>query len=222
MLKKLVPVFKSDGFTVIGYFFCLLMATCVAMDIPKIAALFQELILLILLIFLLILHKSLIKKKISAKLICKSILWGLSAILIELIVISGVMLITKVSLPSVNTSRIFEIILRNPIFIVYTVLIAPMLEEIVFRYSFFNLTEKVYSKLIKGKYIKFNSKLSWIVCALVTAIIFAGLHADNVVWEYIVISLFFQWLLLRYKDLRVSIIAHITFNLVTLLLLTLA
>ncbi len=218
MLKKLVPVFKSDGFTVIGYFFCLLMATCVAMDIPKIAALFQELILLILLIFLLILHKSLIKKKISAKLICKSILWGLSAILIELIVISGAMLITKVSLPSVNTSRIFEIILRNPIFIVYTVLIAPMLEEIVFRYSFFNLTEKVYNKLIKWN----NSKLRWIICALETAIIFAGLHGDNVVWEYIVISLFFQWLLLRYKDLRVSIITHITFNLVTLLLLTLA
>lgn len=52
-----------------------------------------------------------------------------------------------------------------------------------------------------------------------TAIIFASLHADIEVWEYVLISLFLQWLLHYYKDIRVCMIAHGIFNLSTLLLL---
>lgn len=186
---------------------------------PKNAALFQEIVLAVLLIIQVLLHKNILIKRIQLKLICKAILWGLAAISIEIIAIIVVILLTKVSLPSVNTSRIFNIIVHNPIFIFYTVLIAPILEELVFRYSFFNLAKNLYEKLNKS--VKRNTKLEWLICALGTAFIFAGLHADNTVWEYVLISILLQWLFHHYRDIRVNMITHVTFNLITILLLLL-
>lgn len=193
-----------------------------ASEFPSKAALFQELLLAVLLVVLLVLHRDLLfkNKKISIKLIGKAILWGLVAIILEIIVIAGFVLFTKTVLPSVNTTKVISIILRNPIFIVYTVIIAPLLEELVFRYSFFNLTVIIYSKLFnRNNQEKHSSVLRWLVCALVTAFMFAGLHADNTVWEYILISVYLQWLFYYYKDIRMSMIAHMVFNLTTLILL---
>lgn len=186
---------------------------------PRNAAIFQEVVLGVLLIIQVLLNKSILVKKIQVKLFCKAVLWGLTAVLIEIIAIIAVILLTKVSVPSANTSRIFNLIVHNPIFIIYTILIAPILEELVFRYAFFNLAKGVYEKLNKS--VDRNTKLEWVFCALVTAFIFAGLHADNTVWEYVLISILLQWLLHHYKDIRINMITHITFNLITILLLLL-
>ena len=55
-----------------------------------------------------------------------------------------------------------------------------------------------------------------IVASLITAFMFALMHNDNSLIDYIVISLYLEALYLHYQDIRVPIIAHLTFNVVTL------
>lgn len=216
MKLKIYLFLRSDGFTVISYFLCLLLATSLVPVVGSKVALVQELLLLGLLLVLIFLHRSTLLRKIDKKLVIKGFLWGLASLLVEGLIIISIILITKVSIPSQNTSGVVTAIKKYPLFIAYTILIAPMVEELVFRDSFFTICSKYLARLLKGK-----NKTVWInaLAALITAFIFAGLHADNAVWEYVLVSLFFQWLFYHYKDIRVSMIAHITFNLSTLSLL---
>lgn len=216
MKHKSYLFLKSDGFTVLSYFFCLLLATSLISVVKNKVAIVQELLLLGLLLLLFFLHRDTLLRKMNKVLVIKSVLWGLGSLLIEGLIIIGIILITKVSMPSQNTSGVIAAIKEYPLFIIYTILIAPTVEELVFRDSFFTICSKYLARFLKGK-----NKNIWInvLAALITAFIFAGLHADNSVWEYVLVSLLFQWLFYHYKDIRVSMIAHITFNLSTLSLL---
>ena len=206
MKHKSYLFLKSDGFTVLSYFFCLLLATSLISVVKNKVAIVQELLLLGLLLLLFFLHRDTLLRKMNKVLVIKSVLWGLGSLL----------MITKVSMPSQNTSGGIAAIKEYPLFIIYTILIAPMVEELVFRDAFFTISKKYLALFLKGK-----RKNTWITifAALITAFIFAGLHADNSVWEYVLISLFFQWLFCRYKDIRVCMIAHIVFNTSTIALL---
>lgn len=183
-------------------------------------ALVQEGLLALLTIALFWLHRDTLWTKLSGKLIGKGILYGLLAMVLEVVVIIGTVLITKVTIVSHNTSTIFNVMKEFPIFALYTVAIAPIIEELVFRQSFFNLCQ-----VISGRFLQSDTKRSktirWCVSAFVTAIIFASLHADVELWEYVLISLFLQWLLHHYQDIRVCMLTHSMFNLSTLILLIL-
>ena len=212
--ERVLALLRGDGFTVFAYFLSLIIASALLPVLGTKIALVQEGLLALLMVLLFLLHRDTLWTKLSGKLVIKSVLYGLLAVLIELVLIIITVLITKVSIQSHNTSAVFSMIKGFPVFALYTVVIAPIVEELVFRQSFFNLCQFINWRIIKS-----SSKRARIISAFVTAIIFASLHADIEVWEYVLISLFLQWLLHHYKDIRVCMIAHGIFNLSTLLLL---
>ncbi len=216
--ERVLALLRGDGFTVFGYFLSLIIASALLPVLGTKIALVQEGLLALLMVLLFLLHRDTLWTKLSGKLVIKSVLYGLLAVLIELVLIIITVLITKVSIQSHNTSAVFSMIKGFPVFALYTVVIAPIVEELVFRQSFFNLCQFINWRIIKSS-SKRARIFKWIISAFVTAIIFASLHADIEVWEYVLISLFLQWLLHHYKDIRVCMIAHGIFNLSTLLLL---
>ena len=128
MKHKIYLFLRSDGFTVISYFLCLLLATSLVPVVGSKVALVQELLLLGLLLVLIFLHRSTLLRKMDRKLVLKGFLWGLASLIVEGLIIISIILITKVSIPSQNTSEVVTAIKKYPLFIAYTILIAPMVE----------------------------------------------------------------------------------------------
>lgn len=154
------------------------------------------------------------KQRLKLRKIFIGIGWGIFAIAAEMLLLFLVSLIVHQQHASLNTSHLLQLISKMPIYIVYVCLIAPILEEIIFRWALFNKVDKQINKLQD-----MNSKVKFVLSASIVGFIFGIFHADNSVFEYLVISIFFQLLLHRYHNIKVPIIAHITYNTGTLLLL---
>lgn len=99
---------------------------------------------------------------------------------------------------SENTHQIIVLAKLNPAFIVIPSLIAPILEEIIFRGILFK---------------RLSSKLPFVVSALISSIIFAYLHGDIPFFlSYLAIGFLFCYLYKRTNSLLVPIITHMLMN----------
>lgn len=144
-----------------------------------------------------------LKRPIDVNLL-KGIGWGLVAWGAVLLVMLGIKVLTNNTVGSSNTGLILHVI------------VAPLLEEIVFRQCLYRRIDTWMTKHWPGML----PKAQFIVAALVVALFFAAMHGDTSLWEYALISLVLQGLYQRYGDLRVSMAAHLVFNLTTLIVLT--
>ena len=81
-----------------------------------------------------------------------------------------------------------------------TLVIAPIVEEIVFR-------ALVYGKLKKG--------MPKVVAAIISALLFAFMHG-NIIWGIytFILGIILVWIYEKFKSLTANIIVHFSFNLV--------
>ncbi|WP_226035510.1 CPBP family intramembrane glutamic endopeptidase [Aquibacillus saliphilus] len=99
---------------------------------------------------------------------------------------------------SQNTMDIMNIARAAPIFIIIVSVIAPILEEIIFR------------KIIFGSIFK---RTNFIIAALASALIFGLVHNDNPhILVYTAMGIVFAYLYVKTKRIIVPIIAHISIN----------
>lgn len=146
----------------------------------------------------------------------KGIGWGLIAWGAVLLVMLGIKALTNNTVGSSNTGLILQMMRKQWLYTVYIVLVAPLLEEIVFRQCLYRRIDTWMTKHWPGML----PKAQFIAAALVVALFFAAMHGDTSLWEYALISLVLQGLYQRYGDLRVSMAAHLVFNLTNLIVLT--
>lgn len=104
---------------------------------------------------------------------------------------------------SENTAQLMEITRIAPMFVIITTLIAPILEEIIFR------------KVIFGALYK---RTNFIIAGLISALIFGIIHREpSHLLIYATMGFVFAFLYIRSKSLTVPILVHITLNGITVL-----
>ncbi|MGN4637462.1 CPBP family intramembrane glutamic endopeptidase [Bacillus cereus group sp. MYBK34-1] len=105
---------------------------------------------------------------------------------------------------SVNTSSNIESVAISPLALLSIVILAPLVEELVFRYAAINI-------LIR----KFNK----IGCILVSSLFFSIMHFDfPFVFGYFLIGLVLAAIYVRTNRLLVSFVVHATMNLIIVML----
>jgi membrane protease YdiL (CAAX protease family) len=103
-----------------------------------------------------------------------------------------------ISPESENTKTFIEIAKITPIFIVVTSIIAPILEEIVFR------------KIIFGSFYR---KFNFWIAAIFSSLVFAAVHWDfSHLLVYTAMGMTFAYLYVKTKRILVPIIAHVAMN----------
>ena len=107
---------------------------------------------------------------------------------------------------SLNTNTLTKIIKEHKIFLLYAVIIAPILEELFFRKTVFGYLYDIFN--VKNKIVKF------IIPAFITGVIFALLHdgLSSLVIIYLMISMLFSFAYLHTKRIITPIIMHVLMN----------
>lgn len=154
--------------------------------------------------------------RLSWKNFVKAIGLGVLPLIVELIFLLIVMQFNNHLIGNSNTSLIVKLLQKNTIYIAYVVIIAPILEEIVFRKSFFHRIDAWLASWVD------NSKWRVGISAFIVATVFAQIHGASIGIIYILLSLYFQFIYLHFSNLEMNIIAHITFNTSTLGLMVMA
>lgn len=154
--------------------------------------------------------------RLSWKNFVKAIGLGVLPLIVELIFLLIVMRFNNHLIGNSNTSLIVKLLQKNTIYIAYVVIIAPILEEIVFRKSFFHRIDAWLASWVD------NSKWRVGISAFIVATVFAQMHGASIGIIYILLSLYFQFIYLHFSNLEMNIIAHITFNTSTLGLMVMA
>lgn len=148
---------------------------------------------------------------ITAKQVLVAILLGLTIIIIEILVDFSAM--TSKHTESTNTALILKSIGKQPLFIIYTVVIAPALEELVFRKSLNNCICTIFDQF------HFPQVLTLIMSGIIATYVFASIHADNHLAFYLLFGAFLQVLYDRVGNIRFTMIIHAIYNLTSLFLL---
>jgi membrane protease YdiL (CAAX protease family) len=106
---------------------------------------------------------------------------------------------------SVNTSSNIESVASiSPLALLSIVILAPLVEELVFRYATINILSRKFNK---------------IVCILVSALFFSIMHFDfPFVFGYFLIGLVLAAIYVRTNRLLVSFVVHATMNLIIVIL----
>lgn len=105
---------------------------------------------------------------------------------------------------SVNTSSNIESVAISPLALLSIVILAPLVEELVFRYAAINILSR---------------KLNEIWCILVSSLFFSIMHFDfPFVFGYFLIGLVLAAIYVRTNRLLVSFVVHATMNLIIVLL----
>ncbi|EOO25114.1 hypothetical protein IIU_06427 [Bacillus cereus VD133] len=105
---------------------------------------------------------------------------------------------------SVNTSSNIESVAISPLALLSIVILAPLVEELVFRYAAINIL---------------NSKFNKIGCILVSSLFFSIMHFDfPFVFGYFLIGLVLSAIYVRTNRLLVSFVVHATMNLIVVIL----
>lgn len=220
-MKQFLPIIKrssfQEWFIVLAYVFVWLAAGVYAVAYPRVGSYVLAVGYTLLLVCILITYRNKMKKP-SMLLILRSILWGTLPLIIELIVLGIVYSFNSKLIGNSNTELILQLLRKQWIYIAYVVIIAPILEEIVFRKCLFH---RLFSWLISFTGYKY-SKVITILSAILVGLVFAQMHGAMVGMTYILLSLFLQYMYLHYKNVWSNIIAHVTFNSMTILLLVIA
>ncbi|MBU5220052.1 CPBP family intramembrane metalloprotease [Bacillus albus] len=164
---------------------------------------------LTLIIFFLIYRKELIKDtKLSIKLSRSSFVWILvGIILVFLAQIIGSMLdksIFQLTTQSANTSNTVAAAAISPVALISIVLLAPLIEEFVFRYAAINILTRRF-------------KQTWSI--LISSLFFSILHFDfPFIFGYFLIGLVLTVVYVRTNRLLVSFVVHASMNLIVVML----
>jgi len=108
-----------------------------------------------------------------------------------------------------HTDILVDLIKQQKWYLCYLALVAPILEELVFRESLY--------ELLKGK-----NRITAIFAAIIVALLFSVIHQDKAWLGYFLVSLFLQWEYVHYQDIRYSMITHGVLNAVSLIIIFLA
>lgn len=155
-------------------------------------------------------------RRLSWKNSVEAIALGLLPLMVELMFLLIVMQFNNHIIGNSNTSLIVKLLQKNIIYVAYVVIIAPILEEIVFRKSFFHRVDAWLASWVD------NPKLRVGISAFIVATVFVQMHGASIGIIYILLSLYFQFIYLHFSNLEMNIIAHITFNTSTLGLMVMA
>ncbi len=164
---------------------------------------------LTLIIFFLIYRKELMKDtKLSIKLSRSSFVWILvGIILVFLGQIIGSMLdksIFQLTTQSANTSNTVAAAAISPIALISIVLLAPLVEEFVFRYAAINILTRKF-------------KQTWSI--LISSLFFSIMHFDfPFIFGYFLIGLVLAVVYVRTNRLLVSFVVHASMNLIVVTL----
>ncbi|MDI6504992.1 MULTISPECIES: CPBP family intramembrane glutamic endopeptidase [Bacillus] len=164
---------------------------------------------LTLIIFFLIYRKELMKDtKLSIKLSRSSFVWILvGIILVFLGQIIGSMLdksIFQLTNQSANTSNTVAAAAISPIALISIVLLAPLVEEFVFRYAAINILTQKF-------------KQTWSI--LISSLLFSIMHFDfPFIFGYFLIGLVLALVYVRTNRLLVSFVVHASMNLIVVTL----
>lgn len=119
----------------------------------------------------------------------------------------GVLLIRSLfGMPQVsqNTTEILKMINKAPVFVVYAVVLAPIMEELVFRKTIFGVGRRIINP---------------IGAALISSLLFGLAHNDNrFLIIYSGIGLVLCWLYNRTGSIKVTMLAHALLNGITIAL----
>ena len=98
---------------------------------------------------------------------------------------------------SQNTKAIVLLVKTSPWFLFAVTVAGPIMEELVFRFSLLHL---------------FQEKLSWLMSALLSSVLFALLHQDGHYLLYTGLGFFFCWLYRQTKSIVTPMLVHIGMN----------
>ncbi|MEZ2324944.1 CPBP family intramembrane glutamic endopeptidase [Bacillus pacificus] len=105
---------------------------------------------------------------------------------------------------SVNTSSNIESVAISPLALISIVILAPLVEELVFRYAAINILSRKFNK---------------IGCILVSSLFFSIMHFDfPFVFGYFLIGLVLAAIYVRTNRLIVSFVVHASMNLIVVML----
>ncbi|WP_295730188.1 CPBP family intramembrane glutamic endopeptidase [uncultured Limosilactobacillus sp.] len=208
---------QYDWLVMISYLSIFFLCSGLALPLGKVTSYIMSIAYTLLLIILGYINRKKLFTKISCRTVGMGILWGLIGVGIEMGSILLVLILHHVSIRSLNTTNILSLVKQLPAFIIYVVFVAPLLEELVFRQSMYERIKPWFDIHAAS----FNSKTRFTLAAVCVGFIFAMVHSDSTVFEYIMISVLLQVIYHHYKDIRVSMITHLTFNLATIICLLL-
>lgn len=142
--------------------------------------------------------------------ILKGIGWSLALLTVEIILLAFAVNINRNNMVSnQHTDILVDLIKQQKWYLCYLALVAPILEELVFRESLY--------ELLKGK-----NRITAIFAAIIVASLFSVIHQDKAWLGYFLVSLFLQWEYVHYQDIRYSMITHGVLNTVSLIIIFLA
>lgn len=141
--------------------------------------------------------------------VSQAILWSVLGVFMAFIAqgVAGAIeeYVFGISEGSENTAQIMGITLATPLFMIIPMLIAPILEEVIFR------------KIIFGSFYK---RFNFFVSALLSAFIFGIIHGEpQHILIYAGMGFVFAFLYVKTKRIIVPIIVHMAMNSTTVLLL---
>ncbi|KAA0755636.1 CPBP family intramembrane metalloprotease [Bacillus sp. AR2-1] len=164
---------------------------------------------LTLIIFFLIYRKELMKDtKFSIKLSRSSFVWILvGIILVFLGQMVGSLLdksVFQLTTQSANTSSTVAAAVISPVALISIVLLAPLVEEFVFRYAAINILTRRFTQ-------------TWSI--LISSLFFSIMHFDfPFIFGYFLIGLVFAVVYVRTNRLLVSLVVHASMNLIVVML----
>lgn len=135
------------------------------------------------------------------------ILWSIIGIFMayfsQIIAVMIEMALFKTQPGSENTAQIMDIARAVPIFMVIPALVAPILEEIIFR------------KIIFGAFYK---RMNFFLAAILSALVFGIIHFDPThILIYASMGLVFAFLYVKTKSILTPIIVHMGMNSMTVI-----
>lgn len=135
------------------------------------------------------------------------IIWGILgtalAYAVQIIAALIELYILGITPTSVNTEILIQIIQSYPVFILLVSLLAPIMEEIVFR------------KVINGILV---DKIGWVGGAVISSLLFSFIHLDGHILIYASMGLMFSYLYYKTKNIWTPIIAHALMNTLVVLI----
>lgn len=120
-------------------------------------------------------------------------------------------LLSGASFRSGNTITLLHLIKQQPLYYLYVLLVAPCLEELVFRQSIFWGLWHWFNS-----HTRLENKAVVLIVTMIVAWLFAMVHGDGNNPEYFIVGCYLQWIYWREHDLRMAMLTHAGINLMTL------
>jgi membrane protease YdiL (CAAX protease family) len=164
--------------------------------------------LILIFVFLIYKKEAMSDSKLSIKLSRNSFVWILIGIVAVFLAQTIGSILDKsifhLTTQSVNTSSNIEAATLSPLALISIVILAPLVEELVFRYAAINILNRKFNK---------------IGCILISSVFFSIMHFDfPFVFGYFLIGLVLAAIYVRTNRLLVSFVIHATMNLIIVIL----